>query len=442
MIALALALVCVVANAFFVAAEFALAKARPTALEALAKEGDKQAERAWQMMLRLDAYLTATQLGITFASLGLGWLGEPAVADFIQPALRSFELPEGLVHGIAFSLSFAVITFLHIVLGELVPKSLAIQRPETISRMTAAPMQFFYYLTYPLQIIFNSITNGLLKLLGLATAGSVSSVLSASEIKLIIKSSFGDDGAESTKRDLLDRVLTGIDRPVRTVMVPRVDMVTLNLNVSFSECIREVRRHGYSRYPLIDDGDPDNVRGYIYVKDLLIAEQRARQDIRELRRDILFIPETRTVGDALGDFQRQKIPIAIVVDEYGGTSGLVTAEDIVEEIVGDIQDETDAEAPKIRERGQDTWVVSGSIPIQDLELEELNMDISEEGDTLGGYIVAHLERLAYPGDAIYSGKYKLTVEDVRRRRIERVAIRRLSDEEFASSRDSKEELER
>jgi CBS domain containing-hemolysin-like protein len=436
LIALLAALVCVAANAFFVAAEFALATARPTALQAAANAGDKRAAHALSLVKRLDAYLTATQLGITFASLGLGWLGEPAVAGFIEVPLRYYGVSPALVHGIALGISFGIITFLHIVLGELIPKSLAIQRPEAVSRWTAGMMSGFYFITYPIQVMFNAITNSLLRLIGLQAAGSTTSVLSAAEIKLIIQTAFTSEGPDTTKRELMERVLTSTDRPIRTVMVPRVDMVTLNLQDDFEACLDMVRRHGYSRYPLVQNNDPDQVLGYIYVKDLFIASPRVRSDLNALRRDLLFMPATRTTGDALSDMQRSKIPIAIVVDEYGGTSGVVTLEDIVEEIVGDIQDETDLEAPPIRTREDGTIVMDGSLPLQQLELEGIAFPHTEEGDTIGGYITSVLERLAYPGDRVKLGDYEATVEDVRRRRIERVALRRIvrdDDEDAAYS---------
>ncbi len=431
LIALIAAFLCVAANGFFVAAEFALATARPTALQAAANSGDKRAEHALKLINRLDAYLTATQLGITFASLGLGWLGEPAIARFIKAPLLYFHVPNTLIHGVALSISFGIITFLHIVIGELVPKSLAIQRPETISRWTAAPMSTFYYVTYPVQVLFNTITNSLLRLMGLQAVGSTSSVLSAAEVKLIIQSAFTNEGRSTTKRALLERVLTATDRPIRTVMVPRVDMVTLNMSDSFDICLDMIRRHGYSRYPLVQDGNPDQVLGYIHTKDLFIASHRVRNDLSALRRDLLFMPETLTNGNALTDMQRSRIPIAVVVDEYGGTSGLVTLEDIVEEIVGDIQDETDLEAPRFYTRDDGTIVMDGSLPIQSLELEGIAFPHSDEGTTIAGCITSVLERLAYPGDRVKLGHYEATVEDVRGRRIERVALRKLAHESEA-----------
>ncbi|MCB9667764.1 MAG: HlyC/CorC family transporter [Myxococcales bacterium] len=429
LIALIAAFLCVAANAFFVAAEFALATARPTSLQAAANAGDKRALHALKLVEKLDAYLTATQLGITFASLGLGWLGEPAVARFIEVPLRSFDVSPSLVHGIALSVSFGIITFLHIVVGELIPKSLAIQRPEAVSRWTAKAMEVFYYLTYPIQVMFNAITNRILRVIGLQAAGSTRSVLSAPEIKLIIQSAFSTGGPDNTKRELLERVLTSTDRHIRTVMIPRVDMVTLNMTDSFEECLAMVRRHGYSRYPLVQDGDPDQVLGYIHTKDLFIASPRVRNDLTQLRRDLLFLPETLTTADALSKMKRERIPIGIVVDEYGGTSGLVTLEDIVEEIVGDIQDETDLEAPRLYTRSDGTLVMDGSLPIQELELEGIAFPHTEEGDTMAGCITSVLERLAYPGDRVKLGNFEATVEDVRGRRIERVALRRISDHE-------------
>ncbi len=423
MIPLLLALLCVAANAFFVAAEFALAKVRPTSLDAMARAGDKRARRALEVTRRLDAYLTATQIGITLASLGLGWLGEPALAHFIEPALRALGATEAVVHGVGLALAFAVITTLHIVVGELIPKSFAIQQPETVARHTAAWMVGFYWLIFPALIILNSISNFALRLAGLPPTEHAEGKLSLEELRLVVRASLGEEGEK--KRELLERVLRGTDRPLRAVMVPRVDMATLSLDDDFQSVLAQVRRHGFSRYPIAEHGDPDKVLGYVYVKDVLMARTPPRDGLRGLKRDVLFCPESLTVGEVLGQFQRSKIPIAIVVDEYGGTSGLVTLEDVVEEIVGELQDEHDFEAPRVTRLANGSLVVDGSLPVDELVNEGLELpsrDGAESGETVGGYLVAALGRLAHPGDRVHLGGWDAVVEDVRRRRVSRVSF--------------------
>jgi CBS domain containing-hemolysin-like protein len=435
-IALLLSVLCVAANAFFVAAEFALAKVRPTALEALARGGDAQAARAFAITQRLDAYLSATQLGITLASLGLGWLGEPALAHLIEDLLvwvglvdRSVGALPTWIHGIAVTVAFSIISIAHIVIGELVPKSLALQRPEDISRLSSRPLQVFFVLSYPALWVLNGASNFVLRALRLPAPQHAEGKLSLEELRLLIQASFSERGLEGTKRDLLERVLRATDRPVRAVMIPRVDMQVLSLSDDFETCMQEVRRFGFSRYPVAENGDPDEIVGYVYVKDLLMASRRPRGSIGELKRDILYVPESRTVGQLLSEFQSSKIPIALVVDEYGGTSGLVTLEDVLEEIVGDIQDELHLAEPRMRILDDGTVVVDGTLPMGEVSLPGLAAPEIEGAETVSGYVIATLGRLAHPGDRVRLGAYEVVVEDVRERRVHRVAFRPVADEE-------------
>ena len=419
MIPLLIAALCIAANAFFVAAEFALAKVRPTALDAMARAGDAKAARALGVTRRLDAYLTATQIGITLASLGLGSL-EPDLAKLIEPFFALFGASEAVVHKIAFAITFALITMLHIVLGELIPKSYAIQQPENVARHTAIWMVGFYWVIFPALFVLNTISNWALRLVGLPPTEHAEGKLSLEELRLVVRASLGAEGEK--KRELLERVLRGTDRPLRAVMVPRVDVTTLSLEDDFASVLEQVRRHGFSRYPIAENGDPDKVVGYVYVKDVLMAAKPPRDGLRGLKRDVLFAPESLTVGELLGQFQRTKIPIAIVVDEYGGTSGLVTLEDVVEEIVGEIQDEHDFEQPRITRQADGTVVVDGSLPFDELALVGLDLPPREGGETIGGYVVAALGRLAHPGDRVRLGAWDAVVEDVRRRRVHRVSF--------------------
>lgn len=423
LLALITALACVLANAMFVAAEFALARVRPTALEARARAGDKQAAHALSITKKLDAYLTATQLGITLASLALGWLGEPAIAQLLRDPLTSVGLSAGAVHAVSAAIAFTTISLLHIVVGELVPKSLAILMPEDVSSLTARPMTAFYYAMYPVLWLLNRLSAYLLRSAGLA-AGESNDKHTAEEIRLIVETSFGDSDREKLKRELLERVLRATDRPVRALMIPRVDMYTLSLTETLEQWRETVRKTGFSRYPVTEDGNPDRIVGYIYVKDLLLAQQPAKGGPRALTRDILFVPASLSVGAALTRFQRSNIPIAIVSDEYGGTSGLVTVEDVVEELVGDIQDELDVAMPAIEQRDDGTVIVSGTVALGDLPIEGAEAAaITSTGGTVSGFIIEQLGRLAHPGDRIQIGQFEATVEDVRRRRIWRVALR-------------------
>lgn len=423
MLALAVALLCVFANGFFVAAEFALAKVRPTALDALAVAGDKKAERALELTRKLDAYLAATQLGITLASLTLGWIGEPAIARLLGPVLLEFGLSADAVHAISLTVAFSIITALHIIVGELIPKSLAIQRPEDVSRHTARPMKLFYVLVWPALWVLNGLSNFALRRLGLPPSEHAEGKLSVEELRIIVRASFQGAEQERRKREILERVLRGYDLPVRAIMVPRVDMITLALSDGTERCLEVARQYGYSRYPVSEDGQPDKIAGYLYVKDLLMVPGRETEDLRARKRDLLFVPPTRTVGDVLADFQRTAIPIAIVVDEFGGTAGLVTLEDAVEAIVGELKDELDKEAPPLQLRDDGAIVVDGAIAVHELQVKGYDLGVADVGETVGGRILSALGRMAHPGDRVNLGAYEAFVEDVRRRRISRVLLR-------------------
>ncbi|MCL2823687.1 MAG: hemolysin family protein, partial [Polyangiaceae bacterium] len=415
---LAIAVICVMANAFFVAAEFALVRVRTTQLETSAQKGEKRAERALQISRKLDAYLSATQLGITLASLGLGWLGEPTVAVLLAPILSLCMASEAVVHAVSLAVAFTVITVIHIVIGELAPKSLAIQRAEWVALRVALPMRVFFAVTYPFLAVLNKLSNLTLKLFGIPPVTHEDGSLSAEEIRLVV----AGGQIDNRKRELMARVLQGTDRPVRAIMVPRVDMEWISLLDTPSEIIHSLRTNGFSRVPLMEANDPDKVVGYVYLKDIFVGDGLPTGGIRALRRDILFVPESRTVGDVLEDFKRTHIPIAIVVDEYGGTSGLVTMEDILEEIVGELQDELDVEAPRINRREDGSMIVEGGLPVAELESVGIVIDPIEGHEIVAGHIVSQLGRLARPGDIVELGSYDATVEDVRNRRITRVRL--------------------
>lgn len=415
---LIVAALCILANGFFVAAEFGLVKVRVTQLKTLAHKGEPRAAGALQILRQLDAYLSATQLGITLASLALGWLGEPALAQFIRPLLRYAGVgSETVTHGVSFTIAFAIITMAHIVVGELAPKSLAIQRSEAVVLRISRPMRAFYFLTYPFLWVLNHLSNLTLRLFGLRPVQE-EGALSPEEIRLVV----AGGQLEPATRELMERVLQGTDRPVRAIMVPRVDMATLSLADAPEKAMHIVRTDGYSRLPLIEEHDPDKVVGYIYAKDLLLGDGLPAGGLAALRRDILFVPENRKVGDVLEDFKRTHIPIAIVVDEYGGTSGLVTMEDALEEIVGELQDELDVEPPRVEKRDDGTLIVDGLLPIAELESLGIEVEPIEGHDILAGHIVSKLGRLARPGDTCRLGSYDAIVEDVRSRRVTRVRL--------------------
>jgi CBS domain containing-hemolysin-like protein len=423
LLALFAALLCVLANGFFVAAEFALVKVRPTSLEAHINAGDARATRALVALNNLEEYLSACQLGITLASLALGWVGEPAVTGLVMPLVSHFAVPESIARYVALALAFVTITFLHIVVGEQAPKYVAIQRSEGVVLLVARMMQLFYYVTYPFVRALNGVSNAFLRVIGLESPEHMHGAASPEELRLIVQAAFRAGSLEGPQRDLLERVLRGSGRSVRAIMVPRVDMSVLPIGMDVEQAETRMRREGYSRYPLAEGNNPDQIVGYLYTKDLWTARRPLRHGLTTLRREILFVPGSRTVAEVLEDFRTSNTPIAIVVDEYGGTSGLVTLEDCVEEIVGDIRDETDDEPTRTLIRPDGSVVVDGSTPFADLEVEELRELSTDHDETVGAFVIEKLGRLPRAGDRFRVGAYEIVVELVRRRRLSRVSFR-------------------
>lgn len=396
---------------------------RPTSLQALAAAGDAKAQAALVAIRKLDGYLAATQLGITLASLALGWLGEPAISAVLSPVLAELGVSAKASHAISLTTAFVIISVLHIILGELVPKSLAIQFPETVSRQTAAVMGAIYWLFSPALWVLNGISNRLLRAVGVQPAEHGHDAHSMDELRIVLQSSFAQTGLDQRKRETLERVLGGFDLPVRAIMVPRVDMTTLALADPPEASLKVARHQGFSRYPVSELGGADEITGYLYVKDLFVSPAGGSENLRERVRKILFVPESSLVGDVLSEFQRQGVPIAIVVDEFGGTSGLVTLEDAVEAVVGEITDELDKEAPRFQLREDGTIIADGAVLVHELRVAGLDAGDADAEDTLGGHITASLGRPAHPGDQVRIGAFDAIVDDVRRRRVRRVLLR-------------------
>lgn len=419
MLALAAAFGCILVNAFFVAAEFGLAKVRTTALETAVRAGDGGAARALQILEHLDAYLAATQLGITLASLALGWLGEPAVADLLAPIFRALHVPARTAHEIAIGCGFAVISGIHIILGELVPKSFALAHADEVARKVALPLRIFYLVTFPALAVLDAASRLVLRAMRSSRVDPDQTRLSVEELELVIHESRDHD---PTRRALLERVLRATDRPVRAIMVPRTEMHVLSLSDHPDTWMEKVRRFGFSRYPVSEDGSIDRVVGYVYVKDLLMTGRRRRpQAIAALRRDLLIVPQSCTISTLLSRFEQSSIPIALVVDEHGGTAGLVTIEDVVVELVGDLRGELGHAKGGVAVDDEGGVVADGRALVEDLALGEVPIDCeAAKGKSVAAWIVERLGRLAQPGDVVDVGGWEAVVEDVRARRVHRV----------------------
>jgi len=413
----------VLLNAFFVVAEFSLVKIRRTRLEELAFQGNGRARLALQIVSNFDTYLGATQLGVTLASLGLGWLGEPAVAALIAPLVfKYFPDAVWLVHTVSVAVGFTIITFLNIVLGELVPKALAIQRTEQLALFCAWPLFVFHKLGYPVIVLFNKAARATKALIGIKPASEAEVAHSEEELRMIVNASHRGGVLDQMESELIDNVFDFADRLAREVMVPRQDMVCLFTDDPFEENMRVVRETGHTRYPLCVE-DKDHVIGMVHIRDLLDMDicGTGEKDLRSIMREILVVPEGMSVARLLQAMRRKRTHLAVVADEYGGTAGLVALEDVLEEIVGDIQDEHDAEEVAEIQRLEDgSYEFDGRVLLDDVA-ELLNIRLEEhEEDTLGGYIFGLLGRRPEVGDELNIGDYRFSVLQVNGFRVVRV----------------------
>jgi CBS domain containing-hemolysin-like protein len=416
---LGIALFLVLLNGFFVAAEFAIVKVRSTRIENLAEEGNPQAKVARRAVHHLDAYLSATQLGITIASIGLGWVGEPAVAHLIEPALKSLGgAAKAASHAIAVSIAFVIITFMHIVFGELVPKSIAIQRPEGATLWIAYPLDLFYRLFYPAIAAFNLAATLVLRLIRLRPATEHEVAHTEEEIRTIMAASERSGLLKDSELALVERVFEFTEERACEIMVPRVDIIYLSTTWPLDGNIAVANEHGHARYPLCE-GDPDRVVGMVRAQDLVKLMHQREPEIRSIAREMLFVPETKPVDQLLREFQRRHIHMAIVLDEYGGTAGLVTLEDVIEEIVGEIQDEDKVEPPRVLKLGEGQYRLDGMLTRTDLKLD-LNIDLETEADSLAGFILERLGTIPEPGEAVEAAGYRFEVEEMQGLRVRRV----------------------
>ncbi len=413
-----LALVFVAANGFFVAAEFAIVKVRPTQLSELAQTGSARAKMAKRLTKHLDAYLSATQLGITLASLALGWIGEPAFAGFIEPLfVGAGPSAAAYAHTVATVTAFTIISVLHIVLGELAPKSLAIQKPVQVSLWIAHLLHAFYVVMYPAIWLLNGTARATLRMVGIRPAQDIEMAHSPEELRMILAGSEKAGILSEENREIIEGVFQFSKRTARQIMVPRTDVHFLSTSKTIEENLETIRVTRHTRYPLCD-GSLDQTVGLIHVKDLMLAQLRGPgKSLMELRRDVLFVPENSTVDALLAQFIEHKTHMATVLDEYGGASGIVSLENITEELFGQIQDEFDRERPEIEPLGNGRYRVRGDYLIEDLA-DRLKMDLGDtEEETIGGYVQARVGREVAPGDRVALGDLDIKVIDAERFRV-------------------------
>ncbi|HEV7763641.1 MAG TPA: hemolysin family protein [Thermoanaerobaculia bacterium] len=416
-LSLLLAFFFVLANGFFVAAEFAIVKVRSTQLTELAEQGSTRAKMARRLTKHLDAYLSATQLGITLSSLALGWIGEPAFEHVIRPLFGRFYSEK-----VGATVAFAIISVLHIVLGELAPKSVAIQKPVQTSLWVAHLLHAFYVVTYPAIFLLNGVSRAILKVFGIHPASEHETAHSPEELRLILLGSEKAGILSEENREIIEGVFQFSKRTARQIMVPRTDVVVLSVTRTIEENLETIRTTRHTRYPLCE-GSLDQTIGLIHVKDLLLAQLRGPgRSLLELKREILFVPENSTVESLLSQFIESKTHMACVLDEYGGASGIVSLENITEELFGQIQDEFDRERPEIEPLGNGRYRVRGDYLIEDLA-DRLKVDLGEpEEETVGGYVAARLGREVTPGDKVDLGDLAISVLEAERFRVRWVMV--------------------
>ena len=430
------ALVLVVLNGFFVASEFAFVRVRSTSVEQLAEEGRAGSGALQDVMTSLDDYLAATQLGITIASLGLGWIGEPAVAALIEPVLGPL-LPESLVHLVAFAIGFSVITFLHVVFGELAPKTIAIAQAERVALLLAPPMKLSYYLFAPGIVVFNGAANWFTRAIGVPPASETDETLEERELRRVLARSGEAGHVADAEVEMVERVFELDDTVVREVMVPRPDVVSVPVDADL-DAIRTIALDaGHTRYPVVADEDADRVVGFLDVKDVLRATETGDESVTagDLVRDVIVVPETTSLSDLLVQFRAEHRQMAAVVDEWGAFEGIATVEDAVEALVGDLRDEFDAGRGDhtIRKEAEGTYEADGSVSLSVVN-ETLGTDFDGNGyETLGGLVLDRLGRTPDPGDAVSVGGYGFEVTAVDGARISTVRVTRTDVEAGSGS---------
>lgn len=424
--AVILTVVLLVLNAFFVAAEFAMVRVRGTQLDQLAAEGSARGRLAAHIIDHIDSYLSACQVGITMASLGLGWIGEPGVAALIAPLFGwLIEQNETLFHVVSFVIAFALITYLHIVVGEQAPKYFAIQRALTTSLWLAYPLHVFYRVAYPFIWFVNTSANRILKAIGIPVGpGEIADAHSDEELRLLVAASARQGKLDESERVIVGNALNFADTLVRQVMVPRTEIVAVPEELDLAGLIVIARQHRLSRFPVYRE-DLDHIVGVVHVKDLVGVDRGSKAKAHDIMRKVPAIPETLRLDQALAEFRRQHSQLAVVIDEYGGTAGLVTLEDVLEELVGAVGDEFEKDAaPPIREEAPGNYVVDGLVGLSELR-ERLHLELADEPyDTVGGMVFGRLGRLAQVGDAVEVEGYRFEVAGVDGRRVSQVRIQR------------------
>jgi len=419
-------------TAFFVASEFAIVKLRSSRLDQLIAEGNQSAKVAKKIVSNLDGYLSACQLGITITALGLGWLGEPTFESMLHPLFEQLHINESFSSFFSFISAFLIVTFLHVVIGELAPKTVAIHKAENITLLFARPLILFYQIMFPFIWILNGSANLLIRTIGLKPASEHELAHTEEELRIILSESYKSGEINSSEFKYVNKIFEFDERIAKEIMVPRTEIVTTSVDNTFEENLEIMRTEEFTRYPVVN-GDKDHVLGMVNIKEIftdlyyLTPQQRKNASIQKYIRPVIQVIESIPIHKLLIKMQKERVHLAILVDEYGGTAGLVTVEDIIEEIVGEIRDEFDQdEVPEIQQRGNMHYVVEGKVLIQEIN-RLLDLDIEEdEVDTLAGWILTQNIDCKIGDKILYKG-VEFQIIDMEGHLIRSIEIRKIPE---------------
>ncbi|MEC2101085.1 hemolysin family protein [Bacillus licheniformis] len=417
-------------TAFFVASEFAIIRIRSSRVDQLIAEGNKTAVSVKKVITHLDEYLSACQLGITLTALGLGWLGEPTVARLLEPLFVKWSIPSSVSHIVSVVIAFSLITFLHVVVGELAPKTLAIQKAEAVSFLFAKPLIWFYRIMFPFIWALNGSARLLTKAFGLEAVSENEMAHSEEELRIILSESYKSGEINQSEFKYVNKIFEFDDRLAKEIMIPRTEVVSFPNDMKIAEMIDITKAEGYTRYP-VEDGDKDNIVGVINVKEILtacISGECSKEDtIEQFINPIIHVIETVPIHDLLLKMQKERVHMAILSDEYGGTAGLVTVEDIIEEIVGEIRDEFDIdEINEIRKIGENHYILDGKVLVNQVnDLLGIQLD-NEEIDTIGGWFLTQKYDVQ-KGDMITDQGFEFTINEIDGHHVSYVEVKKAAE---------------
>ncbi|WP_062350823.1 hemolysin family protein [Bacillus kwashiorkori] len=415
-------------TAFFVVSEFAIVKVRSTRIDQLLEEGKRGASSAKKVLSNIDEYLSACQLGITITALALGWMGGPIVKAMIERVIGELTLSESVVNGISVGMAFAILAFIHVAMGELSPKMLAIQKAERITLLVSRPLIWFYTIMYPIIWLLNGAARIFTRLLGLKHTPGNDNAHTEEELRLILSESYKSGEINQSEYKYVNKIFEFDNRIAKEIMVPRTEIVSLSIDDTYENFLKIVREEKFTRYPIID-GDKDHIIGLINIKEILTAlitgEKLSKEMIEKYVRPIIRVIDSIPIHDLLLKMQREQIHMAVLLDEYGGTSGLVTVEDIVEEIVGEIRDEFDLdEIPLIQVIGEHHYIFDAKVLVSEIN-ELLGIDIDDEDvDTIGGWILTENFE-AKQGDVVTFANYQFKILEMEEHHIKYIEVKKL-----------------